>query len=61
MLPTEREGNVICLLVDEDYFEGLMEVRDVHVVSIPQLYADLFSYGGRGEEAAKEIIRSINR
>src|SRR3989338_3255529 len=60
MLPTEREGNVICLLVDEDYFEGLMEVRDVHVVSIPQLYADLFSYGGRGEEAAKEIIRSIN-
>lgn len=61
MLPTEREGNVICLLVDEDYFEGITEVRDVFVVSIPQLYADLFSYGGRGEEAAKELIKLINK
>lgn len=61
MLPTEREGNVICLLVDDDYFEGITEVRDVHVVSLPQLYADLFSYGGRGEEAAKEITRLISR
>ena len=56
MLPTEKEGNVICLMVDEDYFEGVWEVRDVMVVSIPQLYADLFSYGGRGEEAAIEVL-----
>lgn len=56
MLPTEKEGNVICLMVDEDYFEGVWDVRDVMVVSIPQLYADLFSYGGRGEEAAIEVL-----
>ena len=56
MLPTEKEGNVICLMVNEDYFEGVWEVRDVMVVSIPQLYADLFSYGGRGEEAAIEVL-----
>lgn len=59
MLPTEKNGNVICLLVDEDYFEGVMEVRDVRVVSVPQLYADLFSYGGRGEEAARELINAV--
>ena len=56
MLPTEKDGNVICLVVDEDYFEGVWEVRNVMVVSIPQLYADLFSYGGRGEEAAMEVL-----
>ena len=32
MLPTEKNGNVICLLVDEEYFEGVLEVRDVKVV-----------------------------
>jgi len=56
MLPTEKDGNVRCLVVDEDYFEGVWEVRDVMIVSIPQLYADLFSYGGRGEEAAMEVL-----
>ena len=56
MLPTEKEGNVVCLMVDEDYFEGVWEIRDVKIVSIPQLYADLFSYGGRGEEAAIEVL-----
>ncbi len=61
MLSTEREGNVICLLVDEEYLEGVSEVRDVKIVSLPQLYADLFSYGGRGEEAAQEIIRLIKK
>ncbi len=62
MLSTERGGgNVICLLVDEEYLEGVSEVRDVNIVSLPQLYADLFSYGGRGEEAAQEIIRLIKK
>ena len=61
MLPTEKNGNVICLLVDEEYLEGVLDVRDVKVVSIPQLYADLFSYGGRGVEAAEELINVINR
>jgi len=61
MLMTEKNGNIICLLVDEDYFEGVMEVRDVRVVSVPQLYADLFSYGGRGEEAARELINVVSK
>jgi len=26
---------------------------------LPQLYADLFSYGGRGLEAADELIKTI--
>src|SRR3989338_702741 len=59
MLPTEKNGNLICLLVDEDYLEGVMDVRDVKVISLPQLYADLFSYGGRGLEAADELIKTI--
>ena len=66
ILPTEKGGNVgmakvVCLLVDEEYLEGVSEVRDVNIVSLPQLYADLFSYGGRGEEAAQEIIRLIKK
>src|SRR3989344_4483297 len=55
MLPTEKNGDVICLPVDEEYFEWVWEARGVKVAAIPQLYADLFSYGGRGEEAAKEL------
>jgi len=59
ILPAEREGNTICLLVDEDYFEGVWNARDMTIVSLPQLYADLFSFGGRGEEAAEEIINKV--
>jgi len=59
ILPAEREGNVICLVVDEDYFEGVWEARGMMVVSLPQLYADLFSFGGRGEEAAEELISKV--
>lgn len=59
--PAEGGGNVICLLVDESYFEGTWNSRAMPVVSLPQLYADLFSYGGRGEEAAEEIMNLINK
>lgn len=61
ILPTERNGNIICLLVDEEYFEGVMNVRDVKVVALPQLYADLNSYGGRGIEAARELLNGMQR
>lgn len=61
LLPTEKDGNVICLLVDEDYLEGVWTAREMKVVSLPQLYADLFSYGGRGEEAAEQIMEIMNR
>ncbi|MBI2581046.1 hypothetical protein HYV85_04565 [Candidatus Woesearchaeota archaeon] len=61
ILQTEDGGNVICLLVDEEYFEGVWNSREMMVVSLPQLYADLFSYGGRGEEAADEILSILSR
>src|SRR3989338_460926 len=60
ILQTESGGNVICLLVDEEHFDGVWTAREMNVVSLPQLYADLFSYGGRGEEAADEILNLIN-
>ena len=59
ILPAEKEGNIVLLLVDEDYFEGVWTIRDMSIVSLPQLYADLFSYGGRGEEAAEELISKV--
>jgi len=59
ILPAEKEGNIVLLLVDEDYFEGVWATRDMSIVSLPQLYADLFSYGGRGEEAAEELISKV--
>jgi len=59
IIPAEREGNVTFFLVDEEYFEGVWDVRGVKTVSLPQLYADLFSFGVRGEEAAEEIMKII--
>jgi len=61
MLPAEKEGNVICLLVDDDYFKGILNVRGSNIVSLPQLYADLISFGGRGEESAQELMKVIKR
>jgi len=60
ILPAEKEGNVVCLLVNEDYFKNREEIRGTNIVSLPQLYADLMSFGGRGEEAAQELLRIID-
>ncbi|MBI5871949.1 hypothetical protein HZB88_02590 [archaeon] len=61
ILPAEKEGNVVCLLVNDDYFKNIEEIRGANIVSLPQLYADLMSYGGRGEEAAQELSRIIDK
>ncbi|MBI3412771.1 MAG: hypothetical protein HY051_01675 [Candidatus Aenigmarchaeota archaeon] len=61
MLPTEKGGDVICFLVDEYYFEGTWNSRGMMVTSVAQLCADLYSYGGRGEEAAEQLITMIKR
>lgn len=61
ILPAEKEGNVVCLLVEEDYFKNIEEVRGANIVPLPQLYADLMSFGGRGEEAATELSRIIDQ
>ena len=55
MMPAE-EGNIICYLVDEQHFYGSREVRGIKIISLSQLYVDLLSYGGRGEEAAEQIL-----
>lgn len=60
ILPAEKEGNLICLLVNDDYFKGIEDIRGTNIVSLPQIYADLMSYGGRGEDAAQELINVIN-
>ncbi len=61
ILPAEKEGNVVCLLVNDDYFKNIEEIRGVNIVSTAQLYADLMSFGGRGEEAAHELLEIINK
>ncbi len=61
ILPAEKEGNVVCFLVDEDYFKTIEDVRGITIVSLPQLYADLISFGGHGEEAAQELSRIVDK
>jgi hypothetical protein len=61
MLSTSREGNVILLSVDEDYFVGVWDAHGSKIVSLPQLYVDLFSFGGRGEEAAEQILDILTK
>lgn len=60
IFPAER-GNIVCFLADKSYFYGKTEARDISVVSYPQLYVDLFSLGGRGEEAAKELLKMMEK
>ena len=55
ILPAQK-GNVICFLVDESYFYDMQNINNFNIVSTPQLYVDLFSYGGRGEDAAQHLL-----
>lgn len=57
IFPAEK-GNIICFLADKSYFYGKIERAGMNIVSYPQLYADLFSTGGRGEEAAEELLKA---
>ena len=52
-----EQGNIICYLVDESHFYGSREIRGIKIISLPQLYVDLLSYGGRGEEAAEQVLK----
>ncbi len=55
ILPAQK-GNVICFLVNDNYFYNMQNIRGFNNTSIPQLYVDLFSYGGRGEDAAQHLL-----
>ncbi len=61
ILPAEKEGNVVCFLVNDDYFQGIQDVNGAKIVSLSQLYSDLISFGGRGEEAAYELFKMIDQ
>ncbi len=60
ILPAEQ-GNIICYLVDQNHFYGTQQVQRVKVIALPQLYVDLVSYGGRGEEAAEQVLGVMKR
>jgi len=56
MKKVETGANVTLLQpYDEGVFYGLQDINGIKVVSDIQLYLDLKSYKGRGEEAAKAI------
>ena len=53
----ESGANVVLLQpYDKGVFYGLQNINDIKVVSDIQLYLDLKSYRGRGEEAAQAIF-----
>ena len=60
IFPAEK-GNVVCLLAKKDCFYGAEDFRGIKAVSLPQLYADLYSYGGRGVEAAGHVLELMKR
>jgi hypothetical protein len=55
--PVETGGNVLLLKpYDDGVFQGSRILYDMWVVSPAQLYLDLQSMPGRGEEAAEEVL-----
>lgn len=63
MYPVEqRGGKVTALLWDPHILCGKMVVRGMNVVSLPQLFADLFSSGGMFRDAAmrlREVVPGV--
>lgn len=59
IFPAEN-GNINVYLVDKDYFYNSLEINGCKIISLPQLYVDLLSLGGRGEEAAQQILKVMN-
>ena len=58
ILPAQK-GNVICFLVDDNYFYNVQNIQGFNIISTSQLYADLFSYEGRGEDAAQHLLEVV--
>ena len=60
--PIEKSGNVrLVTPYDEGVFYGSRLINGVRVVSLVQLYVDLFNYPGRGEEAAEKLLNEITK
>ncbi|MFO7650534.1 MAG: type IV toxin-antitoxin system AbiEi family antitoxin [bacterium] len=58
--PAPTGANVTLLTpYDEGVFYALQPVEGANVVCAPQLYVDLASYKGRGEEAAEAVLTQV--
>jgi hypothetical protein len=56
--PVTSEGNFLVRVAEqENEFIGAREVNGLCIVSDLQLYLDLWSMGGRGQEAAEDLRR----
>ncbi len=56
----ESGANVMLLgPYDEGVFYGTQVIDDIRIVSAIQIYLDLKSYKGRGEEAAEVLLRDV--
>lgn len=62
LMPVEENGNVkFAIAKSKGVFYGAKEVNGVKVVSDVQLYVDLLNYPARGEEAAGEVYKIIEK
>ncbi|MDD5337188.1 MAG: type IV toxin-antitoxin system AbiEi family antitoxin [Candidatus ainarchaeum sp.] len=62
LMPVEGNGNVkFAIANNKNVFYGAREVNGATVVSAIQLYVDLLNYPGRGEEAAGEVYKTIEK
>ena len=62
LMPVEGSGNVkFAIAKGRGVFYGLNDINGVNVVSDVQLYVDLLNYPARGEEAAGEIYKRIEK
>lgn len=60
--PIPKEGNVRLIIpYDIGVFYKVQTIADVKVVSNIQLYVDLFNYPARGEEAAQQVLKLIQK
>ena len=62
LTPVEENGNVkFTITKDEGVFYGSRTIDGVNVTSDVQLYVDLLNYPERGEEAAAEVKKVIEK
>ena len=62
LIPVEENGNVkFAIPKDEEVFYGSRTINGINVISDVQLYVDLLNYPGRGEEAAVEVKKVIEK
>ena len=60
LVPVESSGNVrFAIAGSSGVFYGAEKKDGVCVVSLPQLYVDLYNYPARGREAARELYKVI--